>query len=54
MKESSVQWSDANEEDYKNGERLVIKHNKVNDNSKNINYYSRFGTACLDWLRYRL
>ena len=53
MKESSVQWSVANEEDYKNGERLVIKHNKVKDNSKN-DYYSRFGAACLDWLRYRL
>jgi len=35
MKESGVQWSVANEEDYKNGERLVIKHNKVHNNSKN-------------------
>lgn len=29
MKELGVQWSVANEEDYKNGERLVVKHNKV-------------------------
>ena len=35
MNESGVQWSVANEEDYKNGERLVIKHNKVSNNSKN-------------------
>ena len=35
MKESGVQWSVANEEDYKNGERLVIKHNKVSNNRKN-------------------
>ena len=36
MNESGVQWSVATEEDYKNGERLVIKHNKVNDSSKVI------------------
>jgi len=33
MKEQGVQWSVASEEDYKNGERLVIKHNKVTNNS---------------------
>ena len=46
MNESGVQWSVANEGDYKNGERLVLKHNKVTDNSNNDSY-SRFGTACL-------
>lgn len=46
MKESGVQWSVANEEDYKNGERLVIKHNKVKNNSKND---LLFGIACI-WL----
>ena len=46
IKESGVQWSVANEGDYKNGERLVLKHNKVTDNSNNDSY-SRFGTACL-------
>lgn len=28
-KESGVEWSVAGEEEYKNGERLVLKHNKV-------------------------
>ena len=35
IKESGVQWSVASEEDYKKGERLFIKHSKVNNNSKN-------------------
>ena len=55
MKESGAQWSVANEEDYKNGERLVIKHNKVNHNSKN-DYFAIPGLVLrvFDWLRYRL
>lgn len=44
MKESGVQWSVANVEDYKNGERLVIKHNKVKNNSKND---LLFGIVCI-------
>ena len=55
MKESGAQWSVANEEDHKNGERLVIKHSKVNDNSKN-DYFTIPGLVLrvFDWLRYRL
>lgn len=48
MKESGVQWSVANEEDYKNGERLVIKHNKVKNNSNN----DILVLHAFDWLRY--
>ena len=55
MKESGAQWSVANEEDYKNGERLVIKHNKVNHNSKN-DYFAIPGLVLrvFDWRRYRV
>ena len=50
MKESGVQWSVANEEDHKNGERLVIKHNKVKNDSKS----DLLILLVFDWLRYRM